>query len=302
MTRLSVIVPATNRPPTLSACLAAVAEANPDEVIVVDEAARPGPAAARNEGVTRSTGEIVVFVDADVLIHPDALERIREAFAHDNDLVAVFGSYDDTVATHGEVAAFRNLLHHTVHQRSQGTVETFWAGLGAVRRAVFDAVGGFDADRYPEPSIEDIELGGRLARLGPIRLDGAIQGTHLKEWTLASMVTTDFARRGVPWVSLMYDHGEVPRTLNLGMRERASVVATLATTYAIARRRPKLAALTIAGQVALNHDLFANLIRARGVRGLLLGMPLHTLHQLTGAVAIPFGVRASRRSRSRSTI
>ena len=62
------------------------------------------------------------------------------------------------------MAAFRNLLHHVVHQRSAGHVRSFWAGLGAVRRTAFDAAGGFDAERYPQPSIEDVELGGRLAR------------------------------------------------------------------------------------------------------------------------------------------
>lgn len=302
MTRLSVIVPATNRPPTLDACLSAVHAARPDELIVVAETAGRGPAAARNDGAERATGEIIVFVDADVLIHSDALDRIRGAFAEGSDLVALFGSYDDTVATRGEVAAFRNLLHHTVHQRSHGAVETFWAGLGAVRRETFDAAGGFNANRYREPSIEDIELGGRLARLGRIRLDGAIQGTHVKEWTLLSMVTTDFARRGVPWVRLMRENGEVPRTLNLGMRERVSVLAALTTFIALARRRPKLGLVAIAGQLALNHDLYEKLVRARGARGLFAGVPLHTLHQLTGVLAVPFGLAAHQLADRRSRI
>ncbi len=93
-------------------------------------------------------------------------------------------------------------------------------------------------DRYPQPSIEDIELGGRLARQGRILLDPAIQGTHLKEWSLGSMVRTDFGRRGVPWVSLLVSRRELPATLNLGARERASVVAALLVAWGIVRRRP----------------------------------------------------------------
>ena len=73
------------------------------------------------------------------------------------------------------MTGFRNLLHHTVHQRSAGDVRSFWAGLGAVRRTAFDDVGGFDADRYPWPSIEDIELGARLAGKGRIILDPELQ-------------------------------------------------------------------------------------------------------------------------------
>ena len=61
------------------------------------------------------------------------------------------------------MSAFRNLLHHHVHQQAAGPATTFWAGLGAVRREAFLASAGFDAERYPVPSIEDIELGMRLA-------------------------------------------------------------------------------------------------------------------------------------------
>lgn len=292
--RLAVVVPATNRPPTLERCVAAITRARPDELVVVEEAHDPGPGAARNEGVQQVDSELVCFVDADVLVHEDALTRIRAHFDERPELVAVFGSYDDAVATRGEVAAFRNLLHHVVHQRSQGDVETFWAGLGCVRRDTFLAVGGFDAARYPLPSIEDIELGGRLVPHGPIVLDGAVQGTHLKEWTLGSMIATDFTRRGIPWMELIHEQGTVPRTLNFGARERASAVAALAATAGLIARRPTVAATALAVGVALNRDLFGLLARRRGLRGAAAGIPLHVVHQLTAGAAVPVGLLRSR--------
>ena len=132
-----------------------------------------------------------MFIDADIEIHGDAFVRIRAAFADDPGLVALFGSYDDRPAAPGVVSVFRNLLHHHVHQTSAGPATTFWGGIGAVRREAFESLGGFDENRYAVPAVEDIELGMRLTAAGArIILDPAIQGTHLKRWTLAQMMRT----------------------------------------------------------------------------------------------------------------
>jgi hypothetical protein len=289
--RLSAVVPATDGPSTLPACLEALRAAGPDELIVVEEPPRAGPAEARNTGAAQATGDVLVFVDSDVVVHPDALQRLRDAFAGDDALVAVFGSYDDRVVTSGVVAGFRNLLHHVVHQRSAGPAETFWAGLGALRRDAFHAAGGFDAARYPLPSIEDVELGGRLAaRGGRIVLDPAVQGTHLKEWTLGGMVATDVLRRGAPWVSLMLERGTVPRTLNLGARERAAAAAGVLAAAALLARRPRLAALALAAQVASSRDLYALLLDRMGPRGAVAGVGLHAVHHVAAAVSVPVGL------------
>ena len=286
MTRLSAIVPATNDPPTLDRCVAALGDA--DELIVVDSAPRPGPAAARNEGAARATGDVLVFVDADVVVHPDALARIRRAFDADPELAALFGSYDDEPEHPGAVSGFRNLLHHHVHHSAPGPATTFWAGLGAIRRDVFEAVGGFDAARFPHPSVEDVELGLRVsAARGRIRLDPAVQGTHLKAWTLGGMLHTDFARRGVPWVDLLLDGSGGSTALNLGWRHRLSALVVLA---AVVARRRRVAAASVVALVALNADFYALLLRRRGPVHAAAGVGLHALHHLAGIAAVPTAI------------
>lgn len=286
------MIPATDAPSTLERCLDAVSRANdgPDEVLVVDEPPRLGPAAARNIGIARATGDVIAFVDADVLIHEDVFTRIRTTLTGRGDVVAVFGSYDDRVATRGLTAGFRNLLHHTVHHRHEGPVTTFWAGIGAARRDALARAGGFDAARYPLASIEDIELGTRLAKVGTVLLDPRIQGTHLKEWTFRSMLDTDLRRRGVPWVRLLARQREVPQTLNLGPSERLSTACALCAGLALLARRPGVLAVAVAGGVALNRDLFSTVFRRLGPRGVAVGIPLHIAHQLTAAAAVPLGL------------
>jgi Glycosyl transferase family 2 len=288
--RLSAIVPASDAPPTLEACLRAIRGANepPEEVIVADHGV--GPAAARNDGARQATGDVLVFVDADVLAHRDAFARIRQAFEADQELTALFGSYDDTPTAPGAVSGFRNLLHHHVHQEGAGPAETFWAGLGAIRSDAFAAVGGFDAERYPLPSIEDVELGARLHGRGArVVLDPELLGTHLKKWTLPVMVRTDFWARGVPWVELLLDEGQ-STALNLGWRHRASAVASVVAALSLLRGKPRLAAGSLAALVALNGPFYRLLLRRRGPLEASLGVGLHAVHHVTGALAVPVGI------------
>jgi GT2 family glycosyltransferase len=234
---------------------------------------------------------LLVFVDSDVVPHADAFRRIRRAFAQEPDLVAVFGSYDDAPAALDTVSGFRNLLHHFVHQQSAGEAATFWAGLGAIRRDAFVTAGGFDADRYPAASIEDIELGMRLARSGGrMRLDPALQGKHLKHWTLRSMVRTDLHARGVPWVALLARENAAPTGLNLGWRHRLSAAASIALVASLAARRPRQGLLFLAALVALNREFYALLLLRRGPAQAAAGVGLHALHHLTGAAAVPLGL------------
>ena len=299
MISLSIVVPATDAPATLDRCTAAIAAAGDpdDELIVVDGPPALSAAGARNEGAERATRDVVVFVDADVEIHPDALDRVRAAFATSPDLTAVYGSYDDTPAARGTVSAFRNLLHHHVHQAGAGPAETFWTGLGAVRRPAFLASGGFDEDRYPHPSIEDIDLGHRLVAAGAtVVLDPAIQGTHLKAWTLRSMLWTDFARRGVPWVALQMRSRRVSAALNCGWRHRVSAASSALGVVFAAVGLPVLSLLAMVALVGLNRAFYGLLARRLGVVPAAAGVVLHGLHHLVSVAAIPVGVVAGLRA------
>jgi glycosyl transferase family 2 len=296
---LSVIIPATNSPETLDAVIAAIERAAPThELIVVRNASKPGPAAARNEGARRATGDILVFVDADVELHADALERISAAFANDASLTALFGAYNDAPSDEALVSSFRNLLHHHVHSSNAGPATTFWAGIGAVRRDAFFAVGGFDEQRYPKPSIEDIDLGSRLHAAGyRIVLDPAIQGTHLKRWTLVSMVKTDLLQRGVPWVELLLSGRADRAALNLGWRHRVSALASIMLVGSVVMRRAGAAGVSLVTLGAANRSFYGLLARRRGPLGAATGVLLHAVHHLTAVAAAPLGLLAHVRRR-----
>lgn len=287
---LAVVVPATDCPATLERCVAALEAGGrrPDELTLQLEPAGAGPAAARNAAAAKCEADVLVFVDSDVEVHPDALARIAEHFVADPELTAVFGAYDDDPADPGLTSRYRNLLHHHVHAGAAGEAESFWAGLGAVRRDAFAAIGGFDADRFPLASVEDIELGMRLRRSGAkVVLDPQIRGRHLKRWTPLSMARTDFSRRGVPWLRLLLRQRSHSTTLNLGWRQRASAAASVALAGSLLTRRRRLAAVALIANLILDRDLYALLAQRGGPRLLLAGIGLHQLHQLVAAGSVP---------------
>jgi GT2 family glycosyltransferase len=200
--------------------------------------------------------------------------------------VAIFGCYDDDPAARDVVSTFRNLLHHHVHLEARGPVDSFWAGLGAVRRSWFEAVGGF----HEHPAVEDIELGARLSEAGgAIELDPAIQGTHLKHWTLASMVYTDLVLRGIPWTRLALEGRATRDGLNLGWRHRLSAAVSLLLAERLLRRRLAGAAASLAALCALNLR-FYRLLASRGWRYLFAGIAFHVVHHLTSGLALLLGV------------
>ena len=244
---ISVIIPVRNDTRSFPRCLEAVlASTYRDfEVIVVDDcstdntpefalsygvrcistAVNSGPAAARNLGSKMARGKILLFVDADVLVSPQALAVVEDRFAADPGLAALFGSYDDQPPWNNILSQYKNMMHHYVHQISNPEATTFWTGLGAIRKEVFEEMGGFDQRRYRRPSIEDIELGYRLrAANHRIALEKRLQGKHLKKWNLSSLLDSDILCRAIPWSRLILETKHSPRDLNLRWSHRASSI------------------------------------------------------------------------------
>jgi hypothetical protein len=258
---------------------------------------RAGPALARNRGVEKIDAEVVLFIDADCVCHPDVVDKVAEAFA-DPALVSLMGSYDLAPPEQNFFSQYMNLRHHYVHHRGRREGAGFWAGCGAVRVSAFRKVGGFNAQRYPVPMIEDIELGMRLRSEGSTRLDPELQVTHLKHWTLRGVVETDIKCRAIPWGRLILESGELPNDLNLQWSARiAAGVAPLALLSVgmlpitvLLGNLPLAAALSVPVLVSawLHRDLLGFFRRVRGLRTALGVFLFHQVHLTYSALTMAF--------------
>lgn len=314
---ISVIVPVHNGGENFRRCLSALAEAEPppNEIIVVADADRDGsgclaeksgaqvlitptpggPARARNLGARIARGDVLFFVDADVAIPPDAMEKITAAFRREPDLAAIFGSYDDAPAATNFLSQYKNLFHHYIHQTAREEASTFFGACGAIRRDVFLALGGY-YESYRQPSIEDIELGYRLKHAGHrIRLCKTLQVKHLKPWGVVSLLKADFFHRALPWTKLILRDRRFINDLNLRYSSRVSVMLIYGLLGALvgARWWPRFLIFACAAVLlllALNAPLYRFFQRKRGLRFALQTIPWHWLYYLYSGLAFAIGV------------
>jgi glycosyltransferase involved in cell wall biosynthesis len=310
---VSVIIPVHNGGRAFVQCLRALRQSptQPREIIVAAngcrdrtaEAARlagatvietpraVGPAAARNAAARQACGDLLFFVDADVAVHPDALDRLLTCFELYPDIAACFGSYDNAPPEKNFLSQYKNLFHHFVHQSGKTNASTFWAGCGAVRRDIFLAMGGFD-ETYRRPAIEDIELGQRLAARGHlIHLDKKLLATHLKRWRLTGLLYADIFQRALPWCRLILRTGSVPNDLNTGYRSRASVflallLALLLATALFSDKGLLPAAFIGSLLLFLNLDWYRFVFRRKGLVWTIQAAGWHWFYYLYSGVAL----------------
>jgi glycosyltransferase involved in cell wall biosynthesis len=193
---ISVIVCAHNEARYLPACLHSLLAQTrrPDEILVINNAStdetsavaqqipyvrvvdepRKGLVVAREAARRRSSGEILVYVDADCRAPLTWLSRIEGRFLRDPALVALSGpyryydwdwwgrflvrAYDMTLAPGTQV-----LVKHVLRIGS-----ILYGGNFAVRRRALDQIGGFDTSI--DFHGEDTNLGRRLFAIGKVAL------------------------------------------------------------------------------------------------------------------------------------
>jgi len=189
---LSVVIPTYNRLPILRQCLLALERqelAGPIErfeVVLVDDGSTDdtvtwlrengsslphvrlicqdhgGPAEGRNRGVEQAMGDVIVFIDSDLVVLPDFLLQHARALEQrwrekGNRLCFTYGAVVNT-------ANFEDPTSEP-HKLNDLSFAYFATGNVAIDREVLERAGLFDT-AFRLYGWEDLELGERLRRLG----------------------------------------------------------------------------------------------------------------------------------------
>lgn len=215
---ISVIIPAYQAEATLAECIEGVLKSAGEdaEIIVVDDASTDntsevarklgcrvvrvekngGAAAARNRGAETARGDILLFLDSDVVLSDDAVPAVATVFRKTG-CDALIGHYEKPPRGTVLFSAYQDLFtywHHLQAAKGEGRIDWFWTAIGAVRRELFEDVGGFN-ESYSGASAEDVEFGCDISARGAVILIRTeIRGAHRHDHTLWSYVKNNFRK------------------------------------------------------------------------------------------------------------
>ncbi|HET9959782.1 MAG TPA: glycosyltransferase [Polyangiaceae bacterium] len=213
--QLSIVIPTYNRRERLGRVLRALSEQTVDlssfEAVVVDDGSKDGtsewlkeqsfgfevqvlsqtnrgPAEARNAGIDAAQGELVLFLDDDVVPEPQLIEEHLKSHAAEADVVVMgplvsLDHYEQPWVAWEQEKLERQYQAMT-RKEWEPTYRQFWTGNASIARAHLLAAGKFD------PTFkrgEDVELGLRLHERGlKFRFNGRARGLHHAERSLDS--------------------------------------------------------------------------------------------------------------------
>jgi glycosyltransferase involved in cell wall biosynthesis len=224
--KISIIIPTRNEEKIIGECLQRCVEQTrvPDEIIVADEstdktpqivealakesraitlvrvAGNRGVSFARNKGVAASKGDVLVMLDADMMLDRNCIEELGKTFSKRSVMLASFKCKRAEPRTFIEKCYWVRATHYGETRKSDSFVAP-----QCYRRSAFMRLGGYDERlRY----FEDRDIGERIKRAGMrIRLINAY-AAHLDPrtlheffrqaaWAGGSITRNAMARRGL---------------------------------------------------------------------------------------------------------
>lgn len=222
-----------------------------------------GAAAARNRGAANASGEILLFLDDDMMCRPDILEQ--HAVSHAADADAVLGDIPlDPQSTPGlladGVAVWAAQRADRLKTGAAPGLFDLLSGHISVRRSVFVELGGFDC-RFTSGGCygnEDLDFGVRLLERYSVRFNPdaiAVQRyvvtprDYLRQWHQAGRADVLFARKHPERAAELFRlHGSRRWTTRLLLRPLSAIgglqpfviAAAIRLAGKGARHRPRL--------------------------------------------------------------
>lgn len=303
MTQLfSVVIPSYNSSRTIGLCLKAVLSMDGNyEVIIVDDKStdnsvstvkrlmkshknlrlvelgrKAGAAGARNIGVKKAKGDIIMFTDADIICSKDTLTKAEGIISQNKDVAAFVAIFSPKLIHKDILSNYKHLYlcHYFIKQDDY--ITTLNTSLMFIRKGIFEKLGGFD--QKLGVIGEDVELGTRIVGNGhKILLCRSLAMEHLKEYSLGNFVRDELTRaRKMFRIFLNAKLEKKPKTASNTYKLKpislyislalTAMMAAMAIAYLVTGFKPAFYAvlMLIAGFIATNLSYWSYLKSQRG--------------------------------------
>jgi len=232
---VSVIIPILNSATTLENCLQAVRGSSYKdyELIAVNDASDDdsgriaekfadflvthrqtrGEGASRNSGAKTAKGNILVFLDSDVVIKPDALGRTVEYFKRHKSVVALSGRLSKEHPNNNFFSQYKNLYMYYIFGLLPERVNFLYGSIHAIRKNDF-----MEYSENTSRLAADTELGLKFINRGQeIAFLKDLEVVHFKKHNFLSFLKNDF-KIPFAWIQIFIEQQGIKQLFknNLG--------------------------------------------------------------------------------------
>ncbi len=170
-------------------------------VNVIELEVNGGPARARNIGVEAAKGDIIFFLDSDVLVMDGTIKEVEDYFRNDPSAQCVIGICATEPLNRGFVPKYMAMFEY-IHLLGvpDNKVSVFAPRCGALKKELFQRLGGY-REKYKGADVEDFELARRICQTDDIILNPKMLVRHQFVNNVEEAVRNYF-KRAVMWIHL----------------------------------------------------------------------------------------------------
>ncbi|MBI4847425.1 MAG: glycosyltransferase family 2 protein [Nitrospirae bacterium] len=169
---------------------------------VIELGKNGGPAKARNIGVAEAKGDIIFFLDSDVIVLDGAIKEVKDYFDKNPTEKCIIGVCATEPLNKGFVPRYMAMFEY-IHLigTPENKVSVFAPRCGAIKKDFFQKIGGYN-ESYKGADVEDFELARRINRTDPIILVRNVMVKH--QFAGFRQAVRNYFKRAVMWVHLFF--------------------------------------------------------------------------------------------------